>query len=788
MFHPKMGNNVNVNPSYGQRQYLLREAALILIISYLLIFGSTHNGLVHPTVLTISAVLMSLLTIFFFVKHQSAPLAAQKPLLVVMLVLILASIFSIDPRRSFAEVWLIGIAGFLFLSCAEFVRRGWDRKLFVKVMLIVEGIIMLLGWMTAFQWYQQWLKAAPGEWLPAVTYRLPLPNFLSASLNALIMMACAWIVFEKSRATRILLVGWIFSALGLLFLTSSRGGWLGTAAGLAVVGVLSFRTGYEQLDAVKTFFTKNSAKRNVLFGLGVAVLGFMGWMLYQQTAHPTHTNLLASRREFWIPALNAFLESPLLGKGPYTFISQYLQYNSVPSKQIFVYSHSIYFDTLSGSGILGFAAVCWLFWIFLRSLWQRIQQSNPEDRFIAIGGAAAFAAFCVHGLADSVHHTIPTSAWSLAILLGVVLSAPGGQTADRKSSMLPVWGLVLSVFAWLNIWQVTPFYQAVAAANANRWDEAAHFFDEAVHRDPALSVAYQQQGLAFSVQADAGNDLALEKAVQSFEQAVHMDPYWGANAANLGALYLNQGQLEKAAQAFQKAVDAAPNSALFILNMGECEEAMGNLEAARQKYDRVLKLRPQWREAYFWRQTDLRKQVVENSSINSQTSPDVKELETALQKDSTRLRNYLALGEAYLQAGEVQKAERLLKKAELAFTLSKEEGLELKWLQAEIQAAKGELATAIKLGGEALEDYCHPGIYGPGSMGTVYYAELMYRRPEMKLELVPQMHTILLPDQWGRRMALLAEWYAQTCENEMARETYANLLQMIPDYESMPKD
>jgi tetratricopeptide (TPR) repeat protein/O-antigen ligase len=783
-----MGNKVNTNPSNGQRQYLLREAALILIISYLLIFASTHNGLVNPMVLTISAVLMTLLTINFFFKRPSAPLAAQKPLLAVMLVLILASIFSIDPRRSFAEVWLIGISGFLFLSSADLVRRGWDRKLFVKVLLIVEGIIMLLGWMTAFQWYQQWLVAAPGEWLPAVTYRLPLPNFLSASLNALIMMACAWILFDKSRTTRFLLGGWILSALGLLFLTSSRGGWLGTVAGLAVVGVLSFRTGYEQLDAVKIFFTKKSAKRNILLGLGVAVLGVVGWMFYQQTVHPTHTNLLASRREFWIPALKAFLQSPLLGKGPYTFISQYLQYNSVPPKQIFVYSHSIYFDTLSSSGILGFAAVCWLFWVILRSLWQRIQQSSTADRFIAIGGAAAFTAFCVHGLADSVHHTIPTSAWSLAILLGVVLSKPGNLADGRKIFVLPLWGLVLSVFAWMNIWQATPFFQAVANANADRWNEAVQLFEKAVHRDPGLSVAYQQQGMAFSVQADEGDDQALEKAIQSFEIATQMDPYWGANAANLGALYLSQRNIEKATQSFQQAVNAAPNSALFHLNLGECEETLGNLENARQNYEQVLKLRPQWREAYFWRQTELRKEIVQKIQTTQQIIPGVNNLESALQKDSTRLRNYLALGAAYIQAGKIEEAEILSKKAELAFTLSKEEGIELEWLQAEIQAAKGDLKSAIKLGAEALDAYSHQGIYGPGSMGTVYYAELMYRRPEMKLELVPQMHTILLPDQWGRRMALLSDWYARTGESEMARETYASLLQVIPDYESLPSD
>jgi hypothetical protein len=112
----------------------------------------------------------------------------------------------------------------------------------------------------------------------------------------------------------------------------------------------------------------------------------------------------------------------------------------------------------------------------------------------------------------------------------------------------------------------------------------------------------------------------------------------------------------------------------------------------------------------------------------------------------------------------------------------------LKWLQAEIQAAKGDRESSVILGAEALDAYSHQGIYGPGSMGTVYYAELMYRRPEMKLELVPQMHTIQLPDQWGNRMALLSDWYMRTGEDELAKGTYASLLEMIPDYESLLKE
>ena len=60
----------------------------------------------------------------------------------------------------------------------------------------------------------------------------------------------------------------------------------------------------------------------------------------------------------------------------------------------------------------------------------------------------------------------------------------------------------------------------------------------------------------------------------------------------------------------------------------------------------------------------------------------MKTLEEKLQNDNTRLRNYVALGNAYINRGDYQKAAPLLRKAELAFPLKPEEGLELKWLQA----------------------------------------------------------------------------------------------------------
>ena len=154
--------------------------------------------------------------------------------------------------------------------------------------------------------------------------------------------------------------------------------------------------------------------------------------------------------------------------------------------------------------------------------------------------------------------------------------------------MLPILGVVISLFAWLNVWQAIPLYQGVAAANREEWSEAAVQLDEAVARDTYLSIAHQQSGLAYSALADAGDKQALQQAIDRFEQTSAMDPYWGLNWANLGALYRSQGKWQLAADAFQKATHAAPNAAVFWLNLGECEEMLENKTALLQAIKRRL--------------------------------------------------------------------------------------------------------------------------------------------------------------------------------------------------------
>lgn len=767
-----------------QRVYYLREASLIVLFSYLLLFASSHNGLIQPLTVAISAALFSLIALYRIATGWGMRLPVDKPLWVFLGVLLLTALTSIDPRRSLAEVWLVAAAVLWFSFAADLVGRGWPAELVIKSLLIVGAIIMLFSWLEAVQWYLRWLSAAPGEWLPGVTYRLPLPNFIGAALNGLLMMAAARLMRTRQWGGRILLSLWIISALGLLYLTSSRGGWLGALAGFAC---LAFLTIGHAPDAWKQKFQRTFKDRRMILYLSapaILLIAFLGWVLHRQTQHPTHAPIAIARVDFWTPAWKAFVQSPLFGQGPFTFISFYLQEHSIPPDQLFVYAHSIYMDLLSGSGILGLLAFLWLAAAVARVLLKRLSEMDSANRPIVFGGLGAMCAFCVHGLVDSVHHTIPISGWMFALLLGTAVGAAGPLERPRRWAGGAFLALLVAAFAWVNLWMLLPYQKGVDAANQGDWRTAVAHLEQAARRDGRLAVVHQQLGLAQSMLAAQGDGEALQPAIRSFERAVALDPYWGVNHANLGALYHANGDLDAAARALRQAVARAPDSALFLLNLGLLEEERNDPIAAEMAYQQTLTIAPQDAEAHFWRATEFRRQVYEDwlASQPASPPPSTGQLEQELAAHPASAAHHNRLAAAFLEQGESERAQRLWGIAGLVYFDRPAEQLERLWLGAELAAAGGDFLEAARLGEEALEGYRVQGVYGPGSYGALVYSQLMFRRPAIQDDLAPQLAHIELPDEWGRRMEKTAGWLEQTGNQERCRALLEEQAVLIPDY------
>lgn len=744
--------------------------------------GSTRAGLVQPAYLAINLILFAVLTALVVFSRLCFSTAMDMPLFCFIAVMLLCSITSIDARRSFVELWLICIAALLFLVSVNCVGGGLPAELVVKVLLIIGGILMALSWYSVWQWYHHWLLNNPGEWIPSQAYRLPVPNFLAVILNVWLMMALARLLMTRSLVGRVVLGVWVVSALGLLYFTSSRGGWLGAAAGLFCLVLLVARLRRDWLRAV---WHRVQDRRIALIGLVVLVLILMllaAFLLYRQTTQTAHASFFQSRSEFWPAALNAFLRSPLVGSGPFTFVSFYLQHNSVPPRFYFDYAHSIYMDTLGGCGLLGLLALIWLLYRAVITLWSQVTRLQGIDWAVAAGALAALAAFCVHGFFDSVHHTSPTSLWNLAILLGAAVGIQAAENA--KGRLLPAGvGVVVMVLTALSLWFVLPMRDGVLAGARGDWQAAVRKFSQATQRDTRLAIAYQQMGLAYSNLAARGDVETLSKAAEAFEKTIALDPYWALNHANLGALYLKQGRVDAALSAFAKAVQIAPDAALYHLNNGVALEEAGSREKAMGAYYRAIELNSDWAEAYFWRSTPLRREAQQRWRLDHpEVSPSIRVLEERQAQQTNRLKPVVLLADAYLREGLLDKADVLLRKNEDAFTESNADRLEWNWLMAEVLAARGAYRQAVEFGGRAVDDMLYDGVYGPGALANGNYAVFAFRTSALNQDFVPQLQGSPFPDRWGKRMQRLAEWYRKLGNEAKATEIESKLMQLIPDY------
>ncbi len=733
---------------------VIQESLLILVLPYFLILTGITPLLVNLDVLRGVAILLSLLGVVWLIFGQRAPTPLGKPLLLFMAAFAVCTAFSMDWSRSLEQMALTLVGIFIFALCADLVERGWPSELFARAFLIVGLAIPTLIWADVFGWYRQWLTVHPGEWLPTLIYRPNYANSAVVPCYLLLLVVVSFWFYTKSRPLRVLLVAYGLGLLATIFITSSRGGWLATAAGLGVLVLLLY---WKRGGDVKAWWEQVKSRKYLLWAGGAAILiGLIGvaWLGLKLVSHPSHGALLSSRSEFWPAAIATFIKHPLIGQGPYTFTNAYLAYNSVPPKAPFYHAHNALLNLLAEMGLVGTLTFGVVLFFLVKLLKRRLDRAAGMDLPLVMAAAAGVIALAVNSISGCFHME-PLITVGLFVMLGAALAEPGQGNDDRKRR--PYWVLLPVALVWAEIWMMAPLFPGVAAANANKLPSAQAAFQEAVRREPWSVIAHQQLGQVYALEADQGSADALPKAIAELEWVVAKDPSWSANWLNLGALYQQQGDLEKARGALEAAVKAAPDWSLPYLNLGLVAEAQGDQAAALTAYHQAL-AKGETVEADFWNGSPARMEAASawKAAQPIAVQPSLEELRAAVALNPERAKGYLDLASAELKAGNPDAAEQVLRQVGLAFT-SPPDLVERDWLLAEVYAARGETEKAAEQGKKAMEGYESVGLYGSGSMGVLYYAPVMYRRPGMAREVVPQVE-MKVGNVWVEREKVAEGW------------------------------
>ena len=135
---------------------------------------------------------------------------------------------------------------------------------------------------------------------------------------------------------------------------------------------------------------------------------------------------------------------------------------------------------------------------------------------------------------------------------------------------------------------------AIRSIVRNRdWKDPESFWKATVKVSYKSPGAFNGMGLVYQEKRE------IQKAIQSFEKAINIQPRYVNAYNNLGNLYYESGKLEKAEAFFKKAIEINPKYFQAYNNLGNVYSDMGKKDEAIALYEKVLELNPEDPDAYF---------------------------------------------------------------------------------------------------------------------------------------------------------------------------------------------
>ena len=563
------------------------------------------------------------------------------PLLLFVAVYLVATAASVAWRVSLEStlILLLAVLVFYALSDLHFLDAMGLQRAF---MLAAAAASVWALWNVAGD-YLDWLRFAKsttggfhlGDLIPPTVPKVhgvsDHPNILGMTL----VLAMPFYVLGVYRPASLWLRAFwgliLLAALWAVFLTLSRGAWIGAAVAIVVTaGSLVVAGRSWSVEELRRAALTKSRTRMILVVGGVSVLLLI---VVAGAIVATHWNVrpqwlfresLSPRRDVFDAGVSIFRDHPLFGGGPGTFGLLYPEYSGAFPIHA-VHAHNGFLQVGDDAGLAGLAALAVLLATLGWILWRSYRRGNTEQRLLAVACAGALAGFAVHNLADAAN------IWKAA-LIGIAavtaiavknyrsLPAPDGDarspsaaTATRRLGSLLPRGLLAIAFValplvWLRIDVAHRHYShSVSQLALGNVTSAISEAKRAVDLDPDLAVNQLQLGIAEAIAFENG-DIGPNPAVASLQRAVELEPRSAIGYANLARMLADAGRNGEAqAAALQAQHFAGADDTVLLVAAGVLEDVGAEKEAV-QTYASAISRSPSIADSQFWQESDFRSQ------------------------------------------------------------------------------------------------------------------------------------------------------------------------------------
>jgi len=430
-----------------------------------------------------------------------------------------------------------------------------------------------------------------GEARPAGTFLNP--NHLAAWLVAVLCLSAApWLDGTSKRAW-----GWTVAlalpAVAALFLSSSRGAFLGVLA--AVVAAAAC--------AGSRCYANSPVRRRAVVALaGVAVLAIV-LVLGIAWRFRAGEHLALQRTEIWKAALSASVESPWGGTGPGQFRTAAANLNFPLSsgplrfERYFDSPHSDWLRVPAELGWPAAVAIAALAWLALRE-WRRRRKCG-EPLFVA--AVVALVALAAQAAVDDLSER-PALYLLAAALLGACLATPSVHarrmgTTTRALALACLAGIVVAgdVAPWLS-------WRASRGLPHGRLDGAARArLTQARHYNPLRPELWLRTAEDAAGDGTDWTPAIYAAAREAAEHAVRLDPsdaLYRRGLARIEALacrtlFRDVDTRERAARAYEAAMERSVHDPFLPLELAGVLLQTGDPLGARRAAERSLRIEPE---------------------------------------------------------------------------------------------------------------------------------------------------------------------------------------------------
>ncbi|HEX2620441.1 MAG TPA: O-antigen ligase family protein, partial [Phototrophicaceae bacterium] len=592
---------------------ILVRPLFIACCTYLLTLGATFNGVFLPDIAALTIPLLGLILIAWlglrwrerWTWHRTPLDAAIMLWSAAIAISTLANLA--DWRRIAIGIWYVALYMVIWLTLSDWLaNRRLRRSIIVDGILVAGILVLLFGYWQLINTYLSGARYSGLFGLLRPVSIIGNANSLATLLIVILGFAAGRLYLASNRTGRIAYGVYVLATLVMLLLTFSRGGWLGGAAALLIVGGLwlSDRGILSLIRMQTTFAGLRRSRRMLLVSIAivsVVVLVGLGRVFIQSFDDAGRSTEL--RTYIWDAALTMFREKPLTGSGLFTFGKGLQRLASMPPLTPHSHAHSLPLHVMAEFGLPGIIALMISLGAALSMMRQNWLAASRQERGLLAGGIGATIGFGIHHLFDT---PLMMPAIALAGLLALlVAAAPVNPIAIEwrfhriaHAVILIVLPIILLASGW---WSNRIYAQYIAiiqdGLKSEDYADAAQNLQTVIDPDPAMMIYHWQQGMLYGLDAAINEDAVSANAsakagINAFERALQNESQNAVLWANLGALKWQTGDQTGALDAFAKASADAPDSWQLALIWGIYAAQANDLTTACSAYLRATDINP----------------------------------------------------------------------------------------------------------------------------------------------------------------------------------------------------